>query len=496
MKYTALTVLLLIAQCSFSQTTIEWLDIDQGKKLDAVQEYEIANNSIILIDQSTTKPSGMKPTLISSVSEDEVSIKRYLHLKHMEVYKKFLKSDKYIMINDSLYNIHFDMHEEKSDFDKYSVTIYKTNINTLENYDEGTPLLTNNSTSNKFRKSIVFNENYFAIIAHGSQNSVYQDGKGIDVHVYSTQTFEHLYSESIPLSNNTEIGQIDWFFLDEKGDFYLNHMYASSAVFTYGDIRRIELIHVSKNETSKYAINMNEGLIGTKLIEANDEDQFMLVYSQKNGRFLLESYNIETTELIDSSSFSASNISEHINPEMWSEFLKKADNQKFVSTGMRSTTQSKFKDGSIFIGAETVFSAGEKNVANFIRVAFFSNLSTTGMIESFRPYSSCNYYIGSLIDNQDNIHIFANDFKENYGEKGKFNAMSKHYLTNNICATEVVLTKEHELIERHRLDNYFEDGECFYKRYSFQISDSMIVIGRFKEKSAGQKTDLGILRVK
>ena len=488
-----LTTILLVLY-SFNtigqKAQFEWDDTDRGKLPNFEKSFFVSNNQVIFIEKTTTKPAGLKPYLYTYDDENNsLSVKHIEGLKHMEVFREFFNSVFFFeTINDVTYRIDVEYEKRKFHNDTYSVSMQQIDLNNLSRLGEKITLLKSESTINDGDFYTQSNDNYLAIIKSGTHpfNLEFTDGQGFDVFVFETKGFELVYSDKIVLSSDSKNGGSGRISLREDGSVYVKaKMYDdenSTLKHGYNTPNQIKVVNLTKDQKEENVIELNETSIFSSL-ESNLNDVLinLTIGEDKSSlriRTTLDPFNNSSSS--DEKTISLPEILNKENASFSKRFiqtLKDEEDIYVLATNRYSHTTS---NNEIITAVSLAFRPTKGlGLTNLLFCTIVYRVDSEGVIEWYNVIPLAEF-LTSVLDKEDNLHLYANGISEEYNAEGNYVGNNKTEVNANFSPIEVIINQSTGDCESNKvLTDGFVDNQGFAStQVAFRFNENCSLVGK------------------
>jgi hypothetical protein len=451
-------ILLLISNLSFSQTfDLVPSDIEKGSNPNIEMFVPVDDNSFIIIEKTTTKPMGLKPFLYSYDSESKTfTVTQISGLKHMQVYKKFWTEGFNILaINDRYFNVIIEYEKRKAKNHIFSVDLQEFDLETLESIADPIRVLESEQTTNDGRFYFKSVGDHFAIIKKGA---------GADIFTFSSESFELLYHESVSFTNDEQSGNISQVALDDKGKVFILYLFKEST--NDKSAKNLKITEVSQEGATTNEFNSNE-ILSTSFIRINETLPFasVLGLNEDKNRIQLSTCSTGDDGTIDSREISLSDIVNTKNANFTKKFAdasKKTD-ELIITVLPLNTSISKVTShsGTTVVSYPIMIAPPKKLGYNNLFCTLVTVIDKNGQIKWIQAVPIMETLL-SLIDDQDNVHLFANGILNEY-EDDVYVGDERRGVNEEIIPIEIILSSETgEILSNTKfLGNGIPDKQAF-----------------------------------
>lgn len=452
---------------------IEWDDTDRGKIHSLEKSFRVGDNQVIIIEKTTTKPMGLKPYLYT-LNEDNQSltVKQIDGLKNMEVYSEFFtQAFSFETIGETTYRIDIENIKSKPKNNVYTVSIQQINLNDLSRVGEKITLLNSEVSINDGELFSISNNKYLAIIKSGASliQPYFEEGEGFDVFVYNASNFELVYSKKISLSSDEENGIRPSIELREDGSLFIHTTFINkdSQNKVKDDpeqLKKVKTINVSNNTFTENIIEFDQSSVTMDLI-SNKKDILINLIADKdksNLRLVTIVNPYENDLFTDEKFISLPEILNKNNAAFSNRFSQTLQNSENLYVSLTHSEKHTLSNG------ETIFVCGLKfrpdkgmGLANTLYCTIVYRIDLEGNIVWYNVIPLGGFAC-SILDKEDNLHIYANGITEEYNINGDYIGNNKTEVNADLSPVEAVINeKTGELISNRVMTNGFKVDEAF-----------------------------------
>lgn len=498
--FSTILILILLSYCKFSFSQdyhIQWeqrSDLNKARNLDKV--IHIDSNHVLFIEKSNSKPSGLKPILYTYDKDDNTLDAKYIEgRKHMQVYKDFFTSTfQYQTINGKTYRIELDFEKDKPDNDIYSCILREIDMKSLSSVGEEYILLDNITTSNSGGIFTFSNNDYLYVIKSGGDGELFSNGKGIDVHIFETTSFELIRSEKISLSTEEKTGELRDMELNKKGELIINVLLKDKNWQYSKDTSPSQLLYIntSKDSTTQNQIDITEVCVATKLDEG---DNFIITVGADDSK---KSISLSTFMGLDNTSSVRDNyiitLEDIIRKEnsnyshRFSETIAKSEKIFIAENSSKIHTVN---DGTIAIFELVLRPEKGLGISNLLFCTVVCKVNQQGKFIWCKLVPTSHLF--SLLDQEDNLIILSNGIADEYNNEGDYTPNNITEVNAEVVPVILQINFNNGEIMKHQVfSGDINENEAFSAfGIGFQIDEHTIFIGKnLKTRANSMSSDI------